>query len=59
MRLYMEIDYDEDPGEDMGAVVEAFADIVHEQDGVAFVRVHGPDATLIPSPSRPCIERGH
>lgn len=58
MKLYVEIDYAEDDGEDIGAVANAITDDLLDMAGVAFVRVHGPEATLIPSPKRDYIERG-
>lgn len=46
MRFTIEVDYDDDSGEDAGAVALALAEIMYEQDDVANVRAGG----LMPTP---------
>lgn len=60
MRFVLEIVYDEDDGEDVGAVGRTFADICSEQDGVQTVTVYGEETSVVPHPAHPpiVIEKG-
>lgn len=50
MRFTIEVDYDADPGEDVGAVARFLAADLITLDGVRRVDVHGEEATVIVRP---------
>ena len=56
MRFIIEVDYDADGGEDIGAVGRVFGQDLAGYDGVTHVRVHGEDAHVVTRPGAETLD---